>query len=91
MSAPILFRDDDSGFFDWLDANSTGYFVNSERNPRPAYLVLHRPPCHHFDRSPQVQWTKNYVKHCAIDRKELEAWAAREVGGELTLCRTCFG
>lgn len=37
----LLFQDDDRGFFGWLEGNPGGYFVNSERNPRPAYLV----PC----------------------------------------------
>src|SRR5436190_183406 len=29
-----VFRDDDDGFFDWLDANPNGYFINSERSPK---------------------------------------------------------
>src|SRR5216684_6901524 len=32
------FRDDDRGFFGWLEHNPDGYFINSERNPnRPTW------------------------------------------------------
>jgi hypothetical protein len=86
-----IFRDDDAGFFDWLDANQGGYFVNTERNPKANYLVLHAAACSHFDRSPSMHWTKDYVKVCSTDREELEDWAADAVGGEVTLCRSCFG
>ncbi len=86
-----LFRDDDSGFSGWLDGNPEGYFINAERNPGPRYLVLHRPGCPHFSRNPGLHWTKDYIKICSADRRRLETWAASAVGGEVTLCRTCFG
>jgi hypothetical protein len=86
-----VFRDDDDGFFDWLRANPDSYFINSERNPRPMYLVLHRPNCSHFTGESNLHWTKDYVKFCSPDRGDLEEWALGTVGGEVTLCRTCFG
>lgn len=85
------FRDDDRGFFDWLDRNPHGFFINTVRNPKPDYLVLHRPECSHIDRNPSMHWTKDYIKLCAARRQDLEEWAASAVGGEVTLCRTCFG
>jgi hypothetical protein len=84
-----VFRDDDRGFFDWLDDHPDGYFINSERRPKPTYLVLHRPSCPHFDRGP-VHWTKDYIKICSANRSELEEWATGTVGGDVTLCRDCF-
>ncbi len=86
-----LFRDDDTGFFTWLDDNPDGYFINTERSPRPSYLVLHRSKCSHFDRGPNARWTKKYVKLCSCDRGHLEEWTVGTVEGEMTLCRTCFG
>lgn len=47
-----IFKDDDGGFFGWLDDHPDGYFINCERKPKPNYLVLHRPSCPHFDRDP---------------------------------------
>jgi hypothetical protein len=86
-----LFRDDDKGFFDWLDENPNGFFINAARNPKPDYLVLHKSDCSHIDRNPSMNWTKEYIKLCASSRSDLEEWATSVVGGEVTLCRTCFG
>ena len=86
-----VFHDDDEGFFEWIDANPEGYFINTERNPKPNYLVLHRPECPHFDRSSKAHWTRDYIKICSLGRPELEEWAEETVKGEVTLCRTCFG
>jgi hypothetical protein len=86
-----VFRDDDAGFFDWLEENPEGYFINSERNPKPTFLVLHQARCSHIDRSPSLDWTKEYVKICSARRSDLEEWAVDSLGGEVTLCRSCFG
>jgi hypothetical protein len=85
-----VFIDGDTGFFDWLKANADGYVINTYRNPKPDYLVLHRPQCRHFKGGDSLQWTKEYVKLCSTDLDELETWATDTVGGEVTLCRSCF-
>ena len=86
-----VFRDDDAGFFDWLDGHPDSYFINSERRPKPTYLVLHRPACSHFTRNPSIHWTREYVKICSPSRGDLEEWAIGTVGDSVTLCSTCFG
>jgi hypothetical protein len=86
-----VFKDDDRGFFGWLDRHPDGYLINCDRAPKPNYLVLHRPSCPHFDRGPGVRWTKDYIKVCSAERADLEEWAAGTVGGEVTLCSRCFG
>jgi hypothetical protein len=85
------FKDDDRGFFDWLADNPGGYFINAERRPKRNYLVLHRPSCPHYKGEPSLNWTKDYVKFCSPNRSDLEEWAASTIGGEVTLCRSCFG
>jgi hypothetical protein len=85
------FEHDDAGFFRWLDDHENGYFINSERTSKSTYLVLHRSGCSHIDRSPSCHWTRDYIKICSASRAALEEWAASEVGGSATLCRTCFG
>lgn len=87
----IVYKDDDQGFFDWLDDHPDGYLINCERSPKPNYLVLHRPSCPHFDRAPSIHWTKDYIKICSARRDDLEEWAVGTVGGDVTLCKTCFG
>jgi len=85
-----VFKDDDVGFFDWIDHHPDGHFINSERNPKPSYLVLHRPACPHIDRDPSRHWTKDYIKICSQSRSDLEEWAAGSIGGDVTLCSRCF-
>jgi hypothetical protein len=87
----VIFRDDDDGFHGWIDEHDGSFFINAERNPKPNYLVLHiAGGCGHFDRSPSVHWTKDYIKICSDQRGELEGWAGQRVGGEVTLCGDCF-
>jgi hypothetical protein len=85
------FRDDDRGFHTWLEDNPDGYFINTERDPKPGYLVLHRTECSHFTRNPALHWTKDYIKFCSGNRRMLEGWAIDTVGGEATICPTCLG
>ena len=88
----VVFKDDrDTEFFSWLDEHPGGYFINTERNPKPGYLVMHCPSCPHFDRSSSAHWTRDYIKFCSDSRSDLDEWAANAVGGEATLCRRCFG
>ncbi len=84
-------KDDDDGFFAWPTQNPDGYVVNSERNPKPSYLILHRPGCRHFKSSNALRWTKDYIKFCSPSRANPEAWATSAIGGEAQLCRSCFG
>jgi hypothetical protein len=86
-----IFRDDDEGFFEWLERNPDGFFINTERKPNRAYLMLHRPQCPHFKGGESLHWTKGYVKACSPQRDVLEEWATETVGGDVTPCRSCFG
>jgi hypothetical protein len=87
----VMFKDDDDGFFEWQVANPEGQFINTERKPNPNYLVLHNSGCPHFKGADSLQWTKDYVKVASTDNQALERWAHDTVGGQVTLCRTCFG
>jgi hypothetical protein len=87
----VMFKDDDEGFFDWQDNHEDGFFINTERKPNPNYLVLHLTRCPHFKGGESLHWTKDYVKVCSGDRAALAEWARDAVGGEPTLCGTCFG
>ena len=55
--------------------------LNAEREPKPAYLILHRVTCHTISGEPArgTQWTHDFVKVCG-SRAELESYA-RGVGG----------
>jgi len=85
-----VFDDDDGAFFDWLDRNPDGYFLNTSRNPTVP-PTLHLGSCEHIGRLPTYRYTKLRVKVCSRDRRDLEQWSADRVGGEPTKCRSCFG
>jgi hypothetical protein len=84
-----VFQDDDKGFFEWLAQNPEGYFINTERHPRAKYMRLHRPGCQSFKGSPELHWTRDYVKLCSLDRSDLERWAFNTLGSEITPCELC--
>ena len=84
-----VFQDDDKGFFEWLAQNPEGYFINTERHPRAKYMRLHRPGCQSFKGSPELHWTRDYVKLCSLDRGDLERWAFNALGSEIMPCELC--
>jgi hypothetical protein len=88
--AIICFQDDETGFVNWRDGHPDGYIVNSERNPKPSYLVLHRATCRHLTSPNPLRWTKDYIKFCSLGRADLEDWARGDVGGEVSFCPTCL-
>lgn len=87
-----MFVDDDEGFLAWLTSHLGGYIVNTTREPRADYLILHRATCPHLGRpNAGVNWTKDYIKICAEEIDELARWARSHVIGasQLTPCRVC--
>lgn len=84
------FVNDDDGYLRWLGENPLGFVVNSEKTPKAGYLVLHRASCGHIGSPSRSNWTSaGYIKTCSPDRKVLDEWAAREVGGTLAPCGAC--
>ncbi len=86
------FIDDDSGYLDWIERNPDGYVVNTFRNPKPGYLVLHRASCRTISKksSSNTTWTEGgYMKVCASSYDELNRWAQDDVGGKLSDCSFC--
>ena len=86
----IQFIDDDSAYLKWLEENPEGFVVNSERNPKPGYLKLHRADCS-FVSSPRIaNWTTtDYIKTCSRDLDALKQWAVGTTGGMLDPCGSC--
>lgn len=87
-----LFKDDDTAYVEWLEANPHGFVLNSYRRPNSDYLILHRATCKSVSRTaePPVRWTSGgYIKVCAKDVSEVEAWCRRETGANPQLCGMC--
>jgi hypothetical protein len=58
------FIDDDGGYLRWLAAHHDGFVLNTERAPKPSYLVLHRACCPKITRLQRgaSRWTRDYLK-----------------------------
>jgi len=82
------FRDDDAGYRTWIYANPSGYVVNTERNPKPGYLILHTAMCDTITPTPDQSWMDQYIKVCSLKRFELDEWA-RSLGRRLSECTFC--
>ena len=85
------FKDDDQGFLHGK-ATHDGFVVNTTRQPRSDYLMLHRASCPHLGSGQAKRhWTKEYIKVCSIRLKDLERWAEGEVGpsSRLEPCHHC--
>lgn len=85
------FVDDDPGYLRWLTTHPDGYVLNTERNPSPRYLVLHRASCRTISTLPRgaTRWTVDYRKYCG-ERSELEDIARLQLGGEPRPCSFCL-
>src|SRR5436190_1108541 len=90
----LTFRDDDIAYTAWLAAHPSGWVVNAQRNPTRAYLKLHRADCPTISepKSGYSRWTTGeYIKVCAEDRADLDAWAKATLGAALEVGCFCVG
>lgn len=77
------FIDDDDGYVHWLAAPPDGFVLNTQRTPRPVYLMLHRATCpkiSHLQHGAS-RWTHDYIKFSG-NRAEIEALARHQLGGD---------
>lgn len=92
LAAVVHFVDDDDGYLEWLRDHPGGFVVNCERRPTRKYLQLHRAECTQvtvLQRGAHT-WTRgDYRKVCAEGIRELDDWAKRDVGGELSAGCSC--
>lgn len=86
------FSRDDVGYIDWLAAHPDGYVLNTYAHVTSSYLILHRASCRTVNRplAPGRSWTFAYGKACSDNRAEIEAWALRETGKQVSPCGHCM-
>ncbi|MGY5190459.1 UNVERIFIED_CONTAM: hypothetical protein FO487_22170, partial [Bacillus amyloliquefaciens DSM 7 = ATCC 23350] len=59
------FRDDDTGYMEWLTEHPAGYVINIRRNHNPTDARVHRAGCSTISvrqQSGKGSWTDQYVK-----------------------------
>ncbi|MGV0580860.1 SIMPL domain-containing protein [Mycolicibacterium elephantis] len=86
----VEFRDDDDGYWRWVQTHADGFVVNIQRSYSPANARLHRADC--WTISPgqnKGAVTHQYVKACSTQLNDLDQWATRQVGHPITRCGTC--
>ena len=83
------FQNAESDYLGWLADHPAGYVLNSGRNPKPDYLVLHRARCKSISTTWSNYTTRDYIKNCSDSRDELAEWAGGVVGGQSRDCALC--
>jgi hypothetical protein len=84
------FVNDESGYLAWISRHPLGFVLNTTKNPKQRYLILHAASCRSISTTKRSNYTtRQYVKHCAEERHELEAWARDATGGTVTDCALC--
>jgi len=86
----VVFLDNDEGYLLWLAENPNGYVINSDRQPRARYLVLHRATCPKINgvARPNDALT-SYRKTCFLTRRCALASVQREWAGSPRKCGHC--
>jgi hypothetical protein len=92
-----VFDGNDDAYKAWLVANPDGYVVNTRRNFRPAYMVLHTARCGAVQNYTGVMrkgafTERTYVKVCARDVNDLRNWVrlhGRRNGEFSKRCERC--
>ncbi len=87
------FKDDDNGYLQWVNTNQKGFVVNTNRQPNPEYLIVHLATCYTITGTPTggINWTKDYIKICSLDRMELDSCLTIlfPASGGLEPCKVC--
>jgi hypothetical protein len=89
VTGPLHFVDNDRDYLYWTRTHPRGFVVNSYKQPKADYLVLHWADCQTINGAHLPWTTGDYRKVCSEDRAVLEQWAV-QLGGELSRCSFCW-
>jgi TIR domain len=89
----VKFVNDEASYLWWVAQYTDGYVLATEVVPKVRYLMLHRAFCTYVtntNRYPPGAFTEQgYIKICALNRDELEAWARDVIGETATPTTGC--
>jgi hypothetical protein len=87
---PVIFKDDERGYREWLAGNEDGFVLNIQRGLHPGDARVHRATCGTIAGTPPRgrAWTETYIKVCGSSLAELNAWADQK-SGPVRACRRC--
>jgi hypothetical protein len=86
------FRDDDAGYMNWATEHSGGHVINIQRTLNFGDARVHRAVCPSIsgNHSRAGPWTGAYIKVCADELSDLDAWALAHGLGTIRRCAICF-
>jgi ADP-ribosylglycohydrolase len=87
------FRDDDTGYLNWIAAHQDGFVLNIRRDLNPGDAKLHRASCGYVSGQNPLRgpWTDRYIKFCSLELAALEEGAPPTRTGEpINRCRRCW-
>jgi len=88
----IRFQDDDEAYRAWIADHPNGFVLNTFREPKPTYLILHRADCGSISSGRISDYTTGkYIKICSVDENDIERWGRDHTGGDLHNCQLCHG
>jgi hypothetical protein len=90
MAKLIYEPDNDLDYHAWLEANPSGYVLNSDKaRVSRSYPMIHGSACSHInDKNWPNYTTAAFMKVCSLDRSELDEWV-RQDGRSLRVCKDC--
>jgi hypothetical protein len=85
------FRDDDTAYVNWCTKHEGGYVINIQRTLHPSDARLHRADCRSISgtNARRGPWTSAYIKVCADEVADLDAWAVAHNFGAIRRCSMC--
>jgi len=85
-----VFVRDDAGYLEWVKANPNGFVLNTCESQESGYIVLHKASCGTIRTAKRSNYTSGtYVKLCALDPRDLSAWAHAEDRPQPAPCQLC--
>jgi hypothetical protein len=86
-----IFSNDDKGYLKWLNENPNGYVLRANNPPTAGSLMAHRAKCCAINGNPNrgSEWTKKYIKVCAIRLSEISGWTEENFGYQPSFCSRC--
>jgi hypothetical protein len=80
----VEFRDDDSGYLDWVVAHKGGWVVNANKTPKPDYLQLHKAWCSTIadPRREGAYTARQYIRFCAMHKQALDSYFRDRLGSK---------
>ena len=85
----LTFDNDEAGYLQWIEKNSTGYVINTPKRSGDFPDMLHRANCRHISRGTYTNYTTtDFKKLCSLNKQEMLAWG-QVSSPDFRMCKVC--